>query len=115
MGISQSLSLTRIHTGRGSARYGLMFLMNKKANALCDVLGPHRCPYPIGYWPVTIMHRTKDIAGMGKDANIEGRYYNPALPFPFLNLRTGGDLSCYAIVVDGDLYMDMNGKIDNTP
>jgi len=32
-----------------------------------------------------------------------------------LILMTGGELSCCTIVLDGELYIDMNGKIDNTP
>ena len=27
----------------------------------------------------------------------------------------GGDLSCYTIAIDRELYMDTNGEIDNTP
>jgi len=46
-----------------------------------------------GPLPVTILPKTKDIADMGKDANLEDCYYN--LPI---------NLSCYTIVIDGELY-----------
>jgi len=63
---------------------------------------------PLGTGPlaVTILYKTKDIAGMSKDANLEGCYYNSALPTLFVTLRTGGDLSYYTIVKDGELYID---------
>ena len=83
---------------------------------LCDVLGHHLIPLGTGPLPVTILHKTKHTVDMGKDANLEG-YYNSALPNLFLNLKIGGELSCYTLVIgaEAELYIDMNWKIDNTP
>jgi len=74
-------------------------------------------PLDTGPLPATILHKTKDIAGMGKDANLEGCYNNSALPTLFFKPKAWWrpiSLQHHSHRWRA-VYRDMNGKIDNTP
>jgi len=64
--------------------------------------------------PVTILHKTKNIAGMGKDANLEGCYYNSALATHFKPKDWWRPILLHHSHRKRFVYRH-DGKIDNNP